>query len=204
MGRIYAYGKAASRKEETDIRDALRKMQVQDCNIYIDTPSGNSGAYPRYAKLLTRLESGDLLCLASLSVLGDRVSEVKEQWRILTREKQVDVTVLDMPLLDTRKGKDQCGLLVADLVYSLLDYVSDNNLRYSGEMRRLRQQTGITEAKQRGVKFGRPPKAMPENFGEICEQWMGKEITATEAAGMCGVSRTVFYKRVKEMGQSQT
>ncbi len=78
MGRIYAYGKAASRKEETDIRDALRKMQVQDCNIYIDTPSGNSGPYPRYAKLLTRLESGDLLCLASLSVLGDRVSEVKE------------------------------------------------------------------------------------------------------------------------------
>lgn len=201
MGRIYAYGKAASRKEKTDIQDALRKMQVQDRNIYIDTLSGNSGPYPQYAKLLTRLESGDLLCLASLSALGGRVSEVKEQWRILTKEKQADVVVLDLPPLDTRKGRDQCGLLVADLVYSLLDYVSDHDLRYSGEERKLRQQTGIAEAKEKGVKFGRPPKEMPENFGEICERWREKEITATEAAGMCGVSRAVFYKKMKEMGE---
>lgn len=201
MSRIYAYGRAVSGKEKADIRDSLRKLQVQECEIYIDSPFGNTGPCPWYTKLLTCLERGDLLYLASLSALGARVADVKEQWRILTKEKQADVVVLDLPPLDTRKGRDQCGLLVADLVYSLLDYVSDHDLRYSGEERKLRQQTGIAEAKEKGVKFGRPPKEMPENFGEICERWREKEITATEAAGMCGVSRAVFYKKMKEMGE---
>lgn len=200
MNRTYAYGKAVSEKEKADFYAALEKLQVQDCDIYIDSCSMDNRKCSQYTKLLKLLERGDLLCLGSLSVLGDGYTDVKEQWRILTKEKQVDVMVLDVPSLDTRIGKDQYGLLVADLVYSLLDYVSAHDLRYSSEIRRLRQQAGITEAREKGVKFGRPSKAMPENFGQICKRWMEKGITATEAARMCGVSRAVFYKRVRESG----
>ena len=124
---------------------------------------------------------------------------MKEQWRILTKEKHVDVVVLDVPSFDTRTGKDQYGLLVADLVYSLLDYVFDYDLHRSSGNRRLLQQTGIAAAKERGVKFGRPAKRMLWDFEQICNRWMEKELTATEAAKICGVSRAMFYRWAREM-----
>lgn len=203
MGSIYAYNRTVSAEAETEFCATLERLQMQDCKIYIDNHARNMGDFSQYAKLLKQLESGDLLYLGSLCVLGDNVLDVKEQWRILTKEKQVDVIVLDMPALDTRKGRDLYGHLVADLVYSLLNYVTDHDLRYTGEFRKFRQQEGIAEAKEKGVRFGRPPKPMPEEFRKICEQWVRKEITAKEAAEMCGVSRTLFYKWAGEIGVQQ-
>ncbi len=195
MGRIYAYGRTSPDDNEEEIRCLLAEMQVAEEDIYIDNVPKNQRIFPRYTKLLKKLESGDLLYLSSLSVLGDSYAEVKEQWRYLTREKRVDVIALDLPQVDTRRGKSQYGLLVADVVYSLLDYVADSD----NNVRRSRQREGIAEARQKGIKFGRPAKQMPDNFTQIYNQWVSKEITGTEAARLCGVSRTVFYKKVKEM-----
>lgn len=195
MGRIYAYSRIAQGDDEAEIRAVMAEVQVPEEDIYIDFADKKHRTFPKYGKLLKKLEGGDLLYLSGLSVLGDSYSEVKEQWRILTHEKKADVIVLDIPRLDTRRGKNQYGLLVADLVYSMLEYVTDkdNNVRKS------RQREGIVEAKQKGVKFGRPPKQMPDNFTQIYNRWVSKEITSAEAAKLCGVSRTVFYKRAKEI-----
>lgn len=195
MGRMYAYSRITPGDCEEEIRSVMKEMQVADEDIYADHVTKKHRILPEYAKLLKKLESGDLLYISGLSSLGDSYAEVKEQWRILTREKHVDVIVLDMPSVDTRKGKAQYGLLVADLVYSLLDYITEND----NNVRKSRQREGITEAKQMGIKFGRPPKPMPDNFFQIYNRWVSREITAAEAAKLCKVSRTVFYKKVKEV-----
>lgn len=195
MGRVYGYSRIVSDESETEIRAAMTEMQVSSEDIYMDQPVQKRRNFPQYTKLLRKLEPGDLLYIRGLSDLGDGYAEVKEQWRILTREKRADVIVLEIPQLDTRKGKIQYGSLLADVVYSLLEYFteSENNVRKS------RQREGIAEAKKKGIKFGRPPKQMPENFYQIYNQWVSKEITATKAAELCGVSRTMFYQKVKEV-----
>ncbi|MCI8578614.1 MAG: recombinase family protein [Lachnospiraceae bacterium] len=195
MGRMYAYSRITPGDCEEEIRSVMREMQVADGNIYADHVTKKHRALPEYGKLLKKLEKGDLLYISGLSCLGDSYAEVKEQWRLLTREKKVDVIVLDMPTVDTRKGKAQYGLLVADLVYSLLDYITEND----NNVRKSRQREGIAQAKQMGIKFGRPPKPMPDNFFHIYNRWVSREITAAEAAKLCKVSRTVFYRKVKEV-----
>lgn len=195
MGKVYAYSRIAPGDDEAGIRAVMAEVQVAEENIYIDFVDKKRRTFPKYGKLLKKLERGDLVYLSGLSVLGDSYAEVKEQWRILTHEKKADVIVLDIPQIDTRKGKNQYGLLVADVVYSMLEYITDND----NNVRKSRQREGIVEARQKGIKFGRPPKQMPENFTQIYNRWVSKEITSAEAAKLCGVSRTVFYKRVKEM-----
>lgn len=195
MGKVYAYSRIAPGDDEGEIRSTMAEVQVAEEDIYLDFAEKKRRTFPKYGKLLKKLEPGDLLYLTGLSVLGDSYGEVKEQWGILTHGKKVDVIVLDIPQLDTRKGKNRYGFLVADVVYSMLEYVTEND----NNVRKSRQREGIAEAKQRGIKFGRPPKQMPDNFTQIYNRWVSKEITGTEAAKLCGVSRTVFYKRVKEM-----
>lgn len=194
MGRIYAYSRITQNECEADIRAAMKEMHATEEDIFVDKLAQKRRVFPQYAKLLKKLEPGDLLYIRGLSDLGDGYAEVKEQWRILTKEKKADVIVLEIPQLDTRKGKVPYGPLVADVVYALLEYItdSDNNVRKS------RQREGIAEAKRKGIKFGRPPKQMPENFYQIYNRWVSKEITATEAAKLCNVSRTMFYQKVKE------
>ena len=195
MGKTYAYSRIAPGDDEGEIRSAMAEVQVAEEDIYIDSVDKKRRNFPKYGKLLKKLERGDLVYLSGLSALGDSYGEVKEQWRILTHDKKADVIVLDIPQLDTRKGKSQYGLLVADVVYSMLEYITDND----NNVRKSRQREGIVEAKQKGIKFGRPPKQMPDNFTQIYNRWVSREITSAEAAKLCGVSRTVFYKRVKEM-----
>ena len=195
MGRVYAYSRTVSDETEAEIRAAMEEMQVAEEDVYVDKPAEKRRSFPQYEKLLRKLEPGDLLYIRGLSDLGDGYAEVKEQWRILTKEKRADVIVLDIPQLDTRKGKVQYGPLVADVVYSLLEYITDSD----SNVRKSRQREGIAEAKKKGIKFGRPPKQMPENFYQIYNQWVSKEITATEAANLCNVSRTMFYQKVKEV-----
>ena len=177
MGEVYAYGKITTETQEKEIRTTMLEMQVPKEHIYI---------------------KDDLLYISRLADLGAGYTEIKEQWRILTREKNVDIIVLEIPQLDTRKGKAQYGFLVADVVYSMLDYVTDKDRN----VRKSRQREGIAEAREKGIKFGRPPKQMPGNFTQIYNKWVSKEITATEAAKLCGVSRTIFYKKVREIQQN--
>lgn len=161
----------------------------------MEKQSGKDFNRPIYRKLLKKLKQDDVLYIKSIDRLGRNYDEVLEQWRILTKQKGVDIVVLDMPLLDTRKGKDLLGTLIADLVLSLLSYVSENERCAI----RQRQKEGIEAAKLKGVQFGRPQKALPENFEQIYVRWQNREINGDEAARLCAFSRTTFYRTAKKL-----
>lgn len=147
-----------------------------------------------YKKMMRKLKPNDTLYIKSIDRLGRNYTEILEQWRILTKEKKVDIVVMDMPLLDTRQGKDLMGTLIADLVLSLLSYVSESE-RYNI---RSRQKEGIEAAKQKGVRFGRPATPVPKDFETVYKKWAAKEITAAEAAQMCNLKRSTFYYKAKQ------
>ena len=167
MGSTYGYVRVSTREQNEDRQMiAMGENRVPRKNIFLDKQSGKDFERPMYKKMLKKLKADDLLYIKSIDRLGRNYEEVLEQWRILTKEKKVDVVVLDMPLLDTRKGKDLLGTLIADLVLALLSYVSENercNIR-------IRQREGIEAAKMRGVRFGRPRKPVPENFEQIYDK----------------------------------
>ena len=136
----------------------------------------------------------DVLYIKSIDRLGRNYEEIIEQWRVITKEKKTDIVVIDMPILDTRIAKDLLGTFISDIVLEVLSFVAENertNIRQ-------RQAEGIAAAKARGVHFGRPAKALPENFHEVCQQWKNKEITVTQAAEKCGMSKSTFYDKAKE------
>ena len=182
MGSTYGYVRVSTKEQNEDRQMiAMGEIQVPEKNIFIDKQSGKDFDRPMYHKLLKKLRPDDVLYIKSIDRLGRNYEEILEQWRILTKEKRIDVVVLDMPLLDTRKGKDLLGTLIADLVLTLLSYVSENercNIRS-------RQKEGIEAAKLRGVHFGRPRKPVPDNFEELCCKWHTKEMTAAEVARQC-------------------
>ena len=182
MGSTYGYVRVSTREQNEDRQMiAMGENRVPRKNIFLDKQSGKDFERPMYKKMLKKLKADDLLYIKSIDRLGRNYEEVLEQWRILTKEKKVDVVVLDMPLLDTRKGKDLLGTLIADLVLALLSYVSENercNIR-------IRQREGIEAAKMRGVRFGRPRKPVPENFEQIYDRWLSREISDT------------FYRRAR-------
>ena len=165
MGSTYGYVRVSTKEQNEDRQMiAMGEIQVPEKNIFIDKQSGKDFDRPMYHKLLKKLRPDDVLYIKSIDRLGRNYEEILEQWRILTKEKRIDVVVLDMPLLDTRKGKDLLGTLIADLVLTLLSYVSENercNIRS-------RQKEGIEAAKIRGVHFGRPRKPVPYYFDELC------------------------------------
>jgi DNA invertase Pin-like site-specific DNA recombinase len=161
----------------------------------MDKQSGKDFERPNYKRLIRKLREGDLLYVLSIDRLGRNYEEIQNQWRILTKEKRVDIRVIDMPLLDTRKGKGLMGTFIADLVLQILSFVAQNER----EKIRERQQQGIAAAKERGVKFGRPEKALPENFPYLVQGWEDHRITMQEILQRCEMSESTFYRRVRKM-----
>lgn len=198
MGKVYGYVRVST-KEQNESRQliAMGRVQIPRRNIFIDKQSGKDFKRPMYQAMLRKLKPDDVLYIKSIDRLGRDYEEVLEQWRVLTKEKKVDIVVIDMPILDTRKGKDLLGTLIADLVLALLSYVSENERSNI----RSRQKEGIEAAKLRGVQFGRPEKPLPDNFGQICGKWIEKEISASEAASLCNLPRATFYRKVKKIGE---
>lgn len=163
----------------------------------MDKQSGKDFDRPHYKRLVKRLRPGDLLYIPSIDRLGRNYGEIQRQWRLLTQEKAVDICVLDMPLLDTRQGKDLMGRFIADLVLQILSFVAQNER----ENIRRRQAEGIAAAMARGVKFGRPQKEVPADFESIVCAWQEKRLPFSEALKQCHMSSSTFYRRLKEFRQ---
>ena len=191
----YGYVRVSStdQNEERQI-SALREKQILQKNIYKDKQSGKDFERPQYKKMLKRLKAGDLLYILSIDRLGRNYKEIQNQWRILTKEIGVDICVIDMPLLDTRNGKDLMGTFIADLVLQILSFVAQSER----ENIRKRQAQGIAAAKKRGVRFGRPEKPIPEGFAETVKLWEKKEIDIKAVLEMCGLKEATFYRRLRE------
>lgn len=191
----YGYVRVSSREQNEDRQlDALREMEIAKRNIFIDKQSGKDFERPQYKRLVRKVRREDLICIKSIDRLGRNYTEIQEQWRYLTKEKGADIVVLDMPLLDTRRGKDLMGTFLSDIVLQVLSFAAENertNIRQ-------RQAEGIAAAKARGVRFGRPQIIMPEYFGKTVRSWERKEITVEEAVRRCGVSESTFYRRLRE------
>lgn len=192
---IYGYIRVSSRDQNEDRQlIALREVGVEEKNIFLDKQSGKDFNRPQYRKLLRKLKKDDLLYIKSIDRLGRNYEEIQNQWRVLTKEKGIDIVVLDMPLLDTRRGKDLMGTFLSDIVLQVLSFVAENertNIRQ-------RQAEGIAAAKAKGVRFGRPPLPLPDNFYEIHRDWRSKKITLEEAAKACQMPVGTFYgKAVK-------
>lgn len=173
--------------------DAMQKLDIPEKNIFIDKQSGKDFNRPQYKRLMRKMRRDDLLYIKSIDRLGRNYEEILEQWRILTKEKYIDIVVLDMPLLDTRRGKDLMGTFLSDIVLQVLSFVAENertNIRQ-------RQAEGIAAAKARGVRFGRPPKPLPENYHSAYQRWRAGKITGTAAARECGMPLATFRYRAK-------
>lgn len=191
----YGYVRVSSIDQNEDRQmDALREKEVKSKNIFIDKQSGKDFDRPQYKKLMRKIKSGDLLYILSIDRLGRNYEEIQNQWRILTKEKGVDICVLDMPLLDTRNGKDLMGTFIADLVLQILSFVAQSER----ENIRKRQAQGIAAAKARGVRFGRPEKKVPEDFPNIVKEWEQKKLPLSEALRKCNMSEATFYRRLRE------
>lgn len=192
--KIYGYIRVSSIDQNEDRQlISLRELSVPEQNIFMDRQSGKDFNRPQYQKLVKKLKPDDLLYVKSIDRLGRNYKEIQNQWRILTREKGVDIVVLDMPLLDTRRGKDLMGTFLSDIVLQVLSFVAENervNIRQ-------RQAEGIAAARARGVKFGRPPKPLPENFPCAYRRWKTGTITCTEAAKVCGMPLSTFRDRAE-------
>ena len=192
---IYGYIRVSSTDLNEDRqRIAMEAKDVPKKNIYIDKQSGKDFERPQYKRLVRKLKAGDLLYVLSIDRLGRNYKDVQEQWRVLTKEKNVDICVIDMPLLDTRTAKDLMGTFIADLVLQILSFVAENERANIKK----RQEQGIAAAKARGVRFGRPEKPVPENFVEIVRQWDEQIITTSEATRLCDMSRATFYRKIRE------
>lgn len=196
MGKIYGYIRILTKRQDVESQIiTLRDMQVKDKDIFIDSfiDKGESSGSDNteYEKLFKKLRDKDLLYIQSLDMLGDDYGEISIQWRALTKEKKADVAVLDMPQLDTRRGKGQFGTLVGDVALAMLEYASDAEWT----ARKQKQSAGIERAKSRGVQFGRPELPWTDSFDQAYQMWKRKEIKGGEAAKLCNISRALFYKR---------
>lgn len=194
MGTIYGYIRVSSVDQNEDRqRIALRGRGIPERNIFMDKQSGKDFDRPQYKRMVKKLKPGDLLCVLSIDRLGRNYEEIQDQWRRLTKEIGADVSVIDMPLLDTRNGKDLMGTFIADLVLQILSFVAQNER----ENIRKRQAQGIAAAKARGVKFGRPPRPLPENYHSAYQRWKAGKITGTAAAKECGMPLSTFRYRAE-------
>ncbi len=195
MNSIYGYIRVSSKDQNEDRQIiALREAGVEETNIYMDKQSGKDFNRPQYKKLVRRMKPGDLLYILSIDRLGRNYAEIQNQWRILTKDIGIDICVLDMPLLDTRNGKDLMGTFIADLVLQILSFVAQSER----ENIRKRQEEGIAAAKAKGVHIGRPVKATPDNFSEIIKQWEKKKLPLEQVLRECGMSEATFYRRLRE------
>ena len=197
---IYGYIRVSTREQNEDRQlIALREMAVPEANLFIDKQSGKDFQRPQYKKLVRKLKKDDLLYIKSIDRLGRNYEEIQNQWRVLTKDKGVDIVVLDMPLLDTRRGKYLMGTFLSDIVLQVLSFVAENertNIRQ-------RQAEGIAAAKARGVRFGRPPRPLPENYHSAYQRWKSGVITGTAAAKECGMPLSTFRYRAAGFEDAQ-
>ncbi|MEY8323238.1 recombinase family protein [Lachnospiraceae bacterium 54-11] len=201
MGKIYGYVRVSTKEQNEDRQMlALNEMQIPEENIFMDKQSGKDFDRPMYNLLKKKLKQDDLLYVKSIDRLGRNYEEILAQWRLLTKEKKVDIVVLDMPLLDTRRGKDLMGTFLSDIVLQVLSFVAENERKNIKQ----RQKEGIEAAKIRGVQFGRPENPLPENFSQIYNQWVMGKIGGIEAAGLCGMSITSFYRKANRRKEQQS
>ena len=193
--QIYGYIRVSSRDQNEERQViAMREFGITEENLVIDKQSGKDFVRPGYRRLLRKLKPNDTLVIKSIDRLGRNYDEVLEQWRVLTKEKQVDIVVLDMPLLDTRKGRDLIGTLISDIVLQLLSYVAQTEREFIHQ----RQAEGIAAAKARGVKFGRKPKERPAEYEHLRDEWRAGRISARAAARQLGVAHRTFMKWVEQ------
>lgn len=195
MRKLYGYARVSTQQQKEDRQIiALKAMGVLEADIYVDKQTGKDFERPQYKKLLKKLDADSILFVKSLDRLGRSYQELCEQWRLITKEKKADVVIIDVPLLDTRREKNLLGTLISDLILSLLSFCSDNEHKLIHQ----RQAEGIAAAKARGIKFGRPPKPLPNNFVEVCQKWRQKEITTKAAAALCKMSLSSFKYRANK------
>ena len=195
-GSVYGYVRVSSVEQNEDRQlIALENVGIAKRNIFTDKQSGKDFEREQYKRLLKKLKPGDLLYILSIDRLGRNYIEIQEQWRVLTKEKGIDIGVIDMPILDTRKGKDLLGTFIADLVLQILSFVAQTER----ENIRSRQAQGIAAAKKRGVKFGRPKKELPANFKNVVEKWQCKELSGRQAAKECGMPLSTFRSKARKM-----
>ena len=199
-GAVYGYVRVSSADQNEDRQMiAMREKGVAEENIYVDKISGKDFNRPMYSKLMRKVRMGDLIYIKSIDRLGRSYEDINEQWRILTKEKQVDIAVLDMENLDTRVHKNLLGTFVSDVFLQVLSFVAENermNIRQ-------RQREGIEAARLRGVHMGRPAKQLPQNFEQALGRWLAHELSGREAAKLCGLPLSTFYRKSKEMQKNQ-
>lgn len=192
---IYGYVRVSSKDQNEDRQlIAIRELSVEQDHVFIDKQSGKDFCRPEYLKLMKIIRPGDLIYVKSIDRLGRNYEEIQNQWRIITKEKKADIAVIDMPLLDTRQGKDLLGTFLSDIVLQLLSFVAENE-RHNIKQR---QAEGIAAAKAKGVTFGRPRIKEPEDFEEIYMEWKQKKISPRDAAYLSGMSLSAFYARVRQ------
>lgn len=195
MANTYGYVRVSSTDQNEDRQMiALSEYNIPKKNIYMDKQSGKDFDRPQYKKLTRKLKSDDLLYIISIDRLGRNYEEIQKQWRILTKDIGIDICVLDMPLLDTRQGKDLMGTFIADLVLQILSFVAQSER----ENIKKRQAEGIAAAKEKGVKFGRPELKIPDDFGKIIRKWEHKQISIAEIVKRFNMSKSTFYRRLRE------
>ena len=193
--KIYGYARVSSTDQNEERQMvALAEAGVSEKNIFMDKQSGKSFDRPQYKKLVKKLKSGDLLYVLSIDRLGRNYEEIQNQWRVITKEIGADICVLDMPLLDTRQGKDLMGTFIADLVLQILSFVAQSER----ENIKKRQEQGIAAAKAKGVRFGRPEIPVPDNFDKLVKDWEKKRISFEEILKLCNMSEATFYRKLRE------
>jgi len=191
----YGYVRVSSVNQNEDRQMlSMIKLNIPLERIFTDKQSGKDFNRPAYKSLMDELRSGDLLYIKSIDRLGRSYEEIQNQWRILTKERSVDIAVIDMPLLDTRKGRDLVGTFLADIVLQILSFVAQNER----ENIRKRQAEGIQAARIRGIHLGRPVKKLPDNFMELARLWVSKNLTTTEFIQQTGMTETTLYRRLRE------
>lgn len=192
--KIYGYIRVSTREQKEDRQKiALLEKGIPESQIFIDKQSGKDFKRPQYQMLLKKLTAGSVLYIKSIDRLGRNYIDLTEQWRIITKEKGADIVVIDMPILDTRREKNLLGTLISDLVLALLSYAAENEHTNIKQ----RQAEGIAAAKAKGVKFGRPPIPLPDNYGQVFHQWTEGNLSTEEAARMCQMPISTFRYKAK-------
>jgi DNA invertase Pin-like site-specific DNA recombinase len=198
--KTYGYIRVSSLEQNTDRQLlAMNELNILPCQIFTDKQSGKDFDRPAYKNLVKKLKKGDTLYVKSIDRLGRNYEDIQNQWRVLTKEKGVDIVVIDIPLLDTRAQKNLTGTFISDLVLQILSYVAHSER----DNIRKRQAEGIISAKKRGVRFGRPQKPVPKNFSKLVEQWESKQLSTGDILKQCNIGYTTFYRRRLEIRINQ-
>ncbi len=196
---IYGYVRVSTKEQNEDRQlIALKECNVPDNNIYIDKQSGKDFKRKYYKRVVGKLKKDDLLIVKSIDRLGRNYEEIIEQWRYITKIKKADILVIDMPILDTRRGKDLMGTFLSDIVLQVLSFVAENER----DNIKQRQAEGIAAAKARGIKFGRPKRPLPENFYDVHKRWRDKKLSLKQAAAECGMPPTTFFNKAEQFEKS--